>query len=275
MRHNISRMRQAEILREFDPPRGAAVSALAYEYPAGALVPDHAHGSDQLIYAIEGIMEVSSGRSVWTIPPQFALWIPAKAVHRIRMIGEVRMRTLYFRPGVVSRRPPQCSVLYVGLLLRELIVEAVRLRLLRLQNRLERALRDLLSAQLANATAAPIGLTMPSELRALAIAHAIAHNPANLKPLASLCADAGVSVRTIQRIYRREIGIDIDTWRRQVRLTRAVQLLVAGGSVKEVAFAVGYRQSSAFVKAFRRLFGLTPKVWTAGLRSTSGPYGLR
>jgi AraC-like DNA-binding protein/quercetin dioxygenase-like cupin family protein len=268
-------MRQAKILREYDPPRGTSVSALAYEYAAGARVPDHAHGSDQLIYAIEGIMEAAAGLSIWTVPPQFALWIPAKSVHRIRMIGEVRMRTLYFRPGVASRRPPQCSVLYVGSLLRELIVEAVRLGRLRLQNRLECALRDLLSAQLANATGAPIGLTMPTEPRALAVAYAIAHDPASPKLLADLCADVGVSIRTIQRIYRREVGIDIDTWRRQVRLTRAVQLLVAGGSVKEVAFAIGYRQSSAFVEAFRRLFGSTPKTWTAGLRSSLGPPSLQ
>ena len=186
------------------------------------------------------------------------------------MIGEVRMRTLYFRRGIVPRRQPQCSVLYVDSLLRELIIEAVRLRRLRLRNRLECALRDLLSAYLAKATAAPIGVTMPSEPRALAVARVIARNPADPTPLASLCSNSGVGVRTLQRIYRREMGIDIDTWRRQVRLTRAVQLLVAGGSVKEVAFAIGYRQSSAFVQAFRVLFGSTPKAWTAGLRSASG-----
>jgi len=260
-------MRQEQILREYDPPRGTSVSALAYEYPAGAQVPEHAHGSDQLIYAIGGIMEVSSGRSIWTIPPQFALWIPAKTLHRILMIGGVRMRTLYFRSGIVSRRQPGSSLIYVAPLLRELIIEAVRLGRLRLRNLLECALRDLLAAQLANATAAPIGLTMPSESRALAVAQLIVRNLADTRPLANLCADAGVGIRTAQRIFRRELGIDIDTWRRQVRLTRAVQLLVVGRSVKEVSFRVGYRQSGAFVEAFRRLFGSTPKVWVAGLRN--------
>lgn len=258
-------MRQEQILREYDPPRGVSVSALAYEYPARAQVPEHAHGSDQLLYAIEGMMDVSSGRSIWTIPPQFALWIPARTFHQIRMPGRVRMRTLYFRPGVVSRTPPGTSLVYVGPLLRELIVEAVRLGRLRLRNRLECAVRDLLAAQLAKATAAPIGVTMPSEPRALAVGRLIVRDLADARPLAVLCADAGASVRTVQRIYRRELGIDIETWRRQVRLTKAVQLLVAGRSVKEVSYSVGYRQSSAFVEAFRRLFNSTPKVWTAGL----------
>jgi AraC-like DNA-binding protein len=259
-------MRQAQILREYDPPRGISVSALSYEYPAGSRVPNHAHGSDQLIYAIEGIMEVSSGRNVWTLPPQFALWLPAKTSHRIQMIGGVRMRTLYFRPGTVLRRQRGSSLLYVVPLLRELIIEAVRLGRLRQRNLPECAVRDLLALQLANATAAPLGLTMPSEPRALAVAQLIAGKLTDPRPLAKLCGEAGVGVRTAQRIFRRELGIDIDTWRRQVRLTRAVQLLVAGHSVKEVSFRVGYKQSGAFVEAFRRLFGSTPKVWTAGLR---------
>ena len=179
------------------------------------------------------------------------------------------MRTLYFRPRVVEHRPLGSSLIYVAPLLRELIVEAVRLRRLRLRNLVECALRDLLAAQLAKATAAPMGLTMPAEPRALAVAQLIIRDLANTRPLARLCADAGASIRTVQRIYRRELGIDIDTWRRQVRLTRAVQLLVAGYSVKEVSFTVGYRQSSAFVEAFRRLFGSTPRVWTAGLQANA------
>lgn len=267
MRHNVSYMRQERILREYDPRPGDSVSALDYEYPAGAQVPRHAHGSDQLLYAIDGMMEVSSGRSIWTIPPQFALWMPARTFHQIRMPGRVRMRTLYFRPGVAPRTPPGPSLIYVAPLLRELIVEAVRLGRLRLRNRMECALRDLLAAQLAKATSAPISITMPSEPRALAVGQLIVRNLEAALPLAILCADAGVSVRTVQRIYRRELGIDIETWRRQVRLTRAVQLLVAGRSVKEVSFSVGYRQPSAFVDAFRRLFNSTPKAWTAGLRT--------
>lgn len=261
----MSHMRQPQILREYDPPRGVSVSALAWEYPGGAKVPEHAHGSDQLLYAIEGPMEVSSGRSIWTVPPQFALWIPAGAFHEIRMPGRARMRTLYFRPGLVRRTSPSSSLLYVTPLLRELIVEAVRLGHLRVRNRIECSLRDLLVAQLGSATAAPIGVTMPSEARALAVGQSILRNLADTRPLAVLCAEAGVGLRTVQRIFRRELGIDIETWRRQVRLTQAVQLLVAGHSVKEVSFSVGYRQSSAFVEAFRKLFNSTPKVWASGL----------
>jgi hypothetical protein len=73
-------MRQA-IERENDPRRGVSVSTLARDYSKGFHVDLHAHGSDQLIYASRGVMEVASGEIVWMLPPHFGLWIPARTPH--------------------------------------------------------------------------------------------------------------------------------------------------------------------------------------------------
>jgi len=50
-----------------------------------------------------------------------------------------------------------------------------------------------------------------------------------------------------------------------VRLMKAVELLVAGRSVKEVSFALGYHQPAAFVEMFRGVLGATPKAWVQSL----------
>ena len=110
------------------------MATLAYEYQRGYLVPEHAHGSDQLIYGIRGVMEVSSGQSVWLIPPHFGLWIPARTYHQIRMPGPVSMRTLCLRPGLVTAVAADCAVLLVTPLQRELIAKAVRIGQLRMRN---------------------------------------------------------------------------------------------------------------------------------------------
>jgi len=52
-------------LKQYDPRPGVSISTLAYEYPAGHNVPEHAHDSDQLIYATRGVMEVSAGQRLW------------------------------------------------------------------------------------------------------------------------------------------------------------------------------------------------------------------
>jgi len=57
---------------------------------------------------------------------------------------------------------------------------------------------------------------------------AILRNPADSKPMAILCSEAGVSVRTIERAFRKDVGTSFESWRRQARLTKAVELLVSG-----------------------------------------------
>jgi AraC-like DNA-binding protein len=214
---------------------------------------------------IRGTMEVSAGRSVWLIPPHFALWIPAQTCYRIHMPESVSLRSLYFRAGLVSALPPDCAMLYVSPLQRELIVEAVRIGQLRMWNQYERALRDLLVSNLESASPVPNHVTLPREQRARAVAQAVLTNPSQPIRLSALCADVGVSVRTIERIFRKDVGIDFESWRRQVRLMKAVELLVSGCTVKEVAFGAGYRQPGGFVKAFRQVFRMTPKAWVSAL----------
>jgi len=60
--------------------------------------------------------------------------------------------------------------------------------------------------------------------------------------------------------------LSFESWRKQFRLMKAIELLVEGDSVKQVAFAVGYRQPSSFVEMFRRTLGTTPKAWTSALK---------
>src|ERR1700751_2490343 len=119
-------MRQI-LIKENDPTPGVSVATHSHESPRGSRIPGHAHGSHQLVYASRGVMEVSSGQSLWKIPPHFGLWIPARTPHQIRMSEAVSMRTLYLRPTRTRRLPLLCTVLHIGSFFRELIVEIVRI----------------------------------------------------------------------------------------------------------------------------------------------------
>jgi len=253
-------MRQDLVLREYDPPPGVMFSTLEYEYSTAWEIPPHAHGSDQLIYAIRGVMEVTAGDTLWVVPPQFALWVPAGIEHSIRIARPVSMRTLYVRSGRV-RRGKKCAVLHVSPLLRELTLEAVRLGKLRTRVRGERALSEVIASQLEKATPVPTSARMPKEPRTVAVCQAVVREPGGRASLSTLCAAAFVSVRTVQRVFRAELGIDFDAWRRQVRLMGAITLLSQGRSVKEAAHAMGYKQPGGLTEAFRRTFAATPGAW--------------
>jgi len=210
-------------------------------------------------------MEISAGQSLWMTPPHLAVWIPAGTRHRIRMPGAVSMRTLYLRRGLLPRAPETCAVLHISPFFRELVIEAVRIGQLRTANHLHRALRDLIVSQLRNAPPVPMSVRLPEESRALRVAEVFIANLADAPSLGVVCREVGVSVRTLQRVFRKEVGMSFEVWRRQVRLMKGIELLAAGRSVKTIAAEVGYRQPSAFVELFRQTLGMTPRKWIAAL----------
>ncbi|MDE3198071.1 MAG: helix-turn-helix transcriptional regulator [Acidobacteriota bacterium] len=247
--------------RRIEPGPGDSIATLAWEYPPGYDVSPHRHSTGQLIYAIRGVMEISTGATSWLIPPHFAVWIPARVEHRIHMRGAVSMRTLYIRAPPVRR--DGCAVLQVSPLLRELILETVRLGRLTYRNPLHRSLRSLLLDSIARSAPGGISLTMPSDPRALQLARSMLNPAARLQSVAALCTHAGASVRTVERLFLRELGVSIETWRRQMRLMTAIGRLIEGVPIKLIAHDLGYRHPTPFIEMFRRTLGVTPGAWLA------------
>ena len=145
-----------------------------------------------------------------------------------------------FREGLECRSPT-CAVLHVSSLLRELVLEAVRLRELRASDALHRSLRDLIAAQLRSAPEVPISVRLPTDQRALRFSQNFISTLDNSTLLTEACRVAGVGIRTMERIFQKEVGMSLESWRRQVRLMKAVELLVEGCPVKKVAAEVGSR----------------------------------
>lgn len=79
--------------------------------------------------------------------------------------------------------------------------------------------------------------------------------PPTLAELAQLCA---ISVRQLTRGFRVSRNQSIGDHIEHRRMEAAKRRLVAGASVKEVAFALGFGSPSSFTFAFRRAIGTTP-----------------
>ena len=171
------------------------------------------------------------------------------------------MRTLYLRPEFMRQK--SCAVLHVPPLLRELIVEAVRIGALKRRDRVHEAISQLLISEIGKASSIPTMLAMPKDARVQKLSTLVLGDPRLRLDL--LCHKAGISARTAQRIFRREVGTDFETWRLQARLMKAIELMNAGKRIKFVAHAVGYRQASSFVAMFRRHLGQTPGAFVASL----------
>jgi AraC-like DNA-binding protein len=255
--------------RPLHDPRGPSslrFASLAYDYRPGHVVPRHYHDHDQLIYACAGVMTVRTDRGSWVVPPQRAIWLPARVAHAIEMTGPVSMRTLYFAPGRVRGPRRDCRVIAVSPLLRELVLHVVVLGPQVTPGR-ERLIRVIVD-QLAELQAPPLPLDLPwpTEPRAVRLAELLRAQPGSAR-LERLYRQAGASRRTLERLFAVETGLTLGRWRQQLRLLEALRLLAAGQPVTSVALDLGYDSPSAFIVMFRRQLGTTPARYFRQMRT--------
>src|SRR5208282_6425004 len=205
----------------------------------GHVVIEHSHPEDQLIFASQGVMTVSTGPGLWVVPPMRAVWIPANTPHSVRMSGPVSMRTLYFLPGLVRRLPGKCFVMNVSPLLTELILHACTYDRLHRGSAPERRLIAIIVDQLKAAHSVPLQLPHPRDPRGMRVARALQANPAEQGTLQRLSRASGASKRTIERIFLAETKMSFRQWRQQLRLLHALELLAAGEKVTAAALDAG------------------------------------
>jgi AraC-like DNA-binding protein len=234
------------------------VWGLATIYPSGYQMPAHQHPTAQLVYASRGVMTVHTQAGTWVVPAHRAVWVPPDTEHRISMSGEVEMRTVYLARDLPLAEVSDCSVVNVSPLLRELILHAVERAPLFATVPAHAHLIGLLLDQLEALPAMPLQLPAPRDPRAKRAADWLRGNKGHPASLERIARKVGASKRTLERLFQRETGMSFGVWRQQLRLMQALELLAAGESVTQVALAVGYESTSAFVSRFRQVLGTTP-----------------
>ncbi len=240
------------------PEPSIAVRSLALRLPPGHRIARHAHPWHQLVYATDGVMTVDTPAGSWVVPPQRAVWIPAACEHSIRMTGAVRMRTVYLRPDPSRPVPAACSVIHVSSLLRELILETMRLGMLADDVPEHVRLAGVLVDQVRETREMPLRFTRPTDARARHVAERALADLSATDSLAHLAKGSGASVRTVERLFTLETGLTFGRWLQQARALHALERLAAGESVTAAGLAVGYDSTSAFIAMFKRVLGTTP-----------------
>jgi AraC-like DNA-binding protein/quercetin dioxygenase-like cupin family protein len=256
----MSKKRQTGIL-DHRGNASAQITALTHDYAAGHVVPWHFHEWDQLVYASRGVMTVRTRGGAWVVPTHRAVWIPAKVPHSIVISGVVAMRTLYLKPRQAKRLPAGCCVVNISPLLRELILHACQLKTLQKTIVWQQHLIQVILDQLESIQMVPLQLPNPSDARARRIADALVADPGDQRPLAQICKTAGASKRTVERLFRQDVGMTIGKWRQQLRLMEAMRLLAGGAKVTHAALEAGYSTPSAFIAMFGKALGTTPAAY--------------
>ncbi|MEE1738558.1 helix-turn-helix transcriptional regulator [Streptomyces sp. BE147] len=243
------------------PAGVGAIVVGSFPLVSGQWFVSHSHPQHQLAWARRGVLGVSVGDAYWVLPRTRALWLPAGVVHRTGATRDATLCSLYFEPDRCAQNWSEPTPVGVDGLLAHLIdylgrndlPDAERLRG-------EAVVLDLLRPL----PATPIDVPEPDDDRVRAVAEALLADPADLRSLEAHARAVGVSRRTLTRLFVHDTGMSFDRWRTHVRLRAALPLLAEGLPVSRVAHVVGYATPSAFLAAFRRTVGTSPRRYLHG-----------
>ncbi len=229
------------------------------EHPYQQGVARHSHQRTQLLYAVDGVMRVTTDVGVWMIPPRRALLIAPGVTHELTMLSKVSLRSLYIAPGAIDGFGSGCRLIEVSNLLRELVLAVIKTPGDVPAPGRGDLLAALILSELSGAATVPIKIPWPRDRRLVAVCSAILDNPGANRTIDDWAADAGASGRTLMRLFPKETGLPFRQWVQQVQLADAFLRLARGDAVGNIANALGYASASAFTAMFRRVLGKTPQ----------------
>lgn len=253
-----------------------SVGLSAITYVNGEGVAEHCHSRAQLIYAVSGVMELTAGRKSWRVPPQRAIWMPARVSHSMLAHGAVELRTVYLPQSVIhTRGADRPMMIAVSALLRELILRGIAIDRSQQQAALKARIfslaveeLELLLAESAQAPERSLPLPSGADKRMTRICNAILADPAHPYGIEEWAQEVGASKRTLARRFLAEFGMSFVNWRQQVRMVSALSRLDQGDPVTVIASDLGYETPAAFSLMFRKLTGVTPSRYA----STTGAH---
>ncbi len=220
--------------------------------------PWHSHRRRQLLHVSAGVLTVETRAARYVIPPQRAVWIPPGVEHRILSAAPFWLTTCYVDAALMPTLPGETFAVSVDRLCDALLIAASGFGADAPRSGKEERLVAVLLDCLAALPVFDVVLPLPESARLRRVTDRLMARPERSDTLAELAAGAALTERTAARLFKAETGMAFGAWRLTLRVQLATGLLAGGMSVTQTAFAVGYRDVSSFIEAFRSVFGHTP-----------------
>lgn len=148
-------------------------------------IDEHCHSRSQLLYAMSGVVTVTTSAGRWMLPPEHALWIPASVVHAVDIDGNVELRSVYVKPDAIEGLPRHLHVAALTPLMRNLIIAASELFIDKTtggplpapDDRRSRFIMGCLLHEIPNLPERPLGLALPADQKLASLCHAFLATP--------------------------------------------------------------------------------------------------
>lgn len=223
----------------------------------------HAHQMGQLIFVEKGVQYLHTAERTYLLPTHHCAWIPSGLMHKTSApVSPVHLRCIFFGQTPEHSFFKQLNIFHTPKVLREMILFTEQWSRLEEEDQLEydflRALRGILPV--AFKSSLPLVLPVPRNPRIAVMIDYLTENISSEIKIPEVAALFNLSARTMERLFKQDIGITVAAYIKLYKIIKAVELLsVSGERVKSVALKVGYDSVSTFSNTFFNLLGVRPE----------------
>lgn len=225
-------------------------------HPGGYHTPWHSHHAGQLWRIAAGLLVIETplGRSV--VPAKHIGWIPPGQQHAAFSESAIEGCAVYLDPAHCEGLPEEATLFES-----DDFTDALFSRLSVAGSEYDPRKLILLLEELALASQVRFYLPVPTDPRLKNVVRKLLQSVDDNQTVESHASRAGMSVRTFNRRFSAETGMNFVNWRQLARVMQAMEWLAAGKPVGWIALSCGYSSVSAFIEVFGTWTGKTPGQW--------------
>jgi len=230
----------------------------------------HYHQKAQLVYVESGFQYITVGENIYLVPQNHAAWIPPNAIHNTHTPSErIKLMILFFDVDKTDDFYHSIHVFSVPPLLKEMISYAEKWSKKQEENTHETIFLHALLNELPQMVAQSLQLhiSLPKDPRlkkAIDFLHIHYTEELKMQDLSDLAA---ISLRSLERIFKKETGITLSKYQQMLRIIKSLELLSSKEwTVSEIAFKVGYKSLQAYTNSFQTVMQYRPTEFLKEIR---------
>ncbi len=214
----------------------------------------------KMILVLEGQVDVEGASGGWLVIPNHIIFIPSDRPFNLHTAAKTTVIVAHLDPDDAEWQHHGCWVTQANGLAHEMLSYLLKIQIEEPHSETMRQIFRTLSLLCRDWFANPRILWLP-QAKSEATRTFITYVRDNLPSatVAEACRASKLPQRTMQRIAQEEFGHGLRMLISEVRMMRAMELLVTGeSSVEAVARAVGFSSLGSFGAAFSERVGLSP-----------------
>jgi len=217
--------------------------------------------SGRFVYVGRGGIWVASARRAHCLTRGSGIWLPPAAAYRVYAAYEAQFCELRVAPALSAGFVWPGRIEHCSSVLTSLLSASGRQALARLPEAAVALLFDELRAAGNGAWGLAVDMPLPRS-RVAKLCDALILDPRRDVRLDEVASQAGVSIRTLHRIFVGELGTSAGRWRRNAQIGAGMCALALDLPVVDIARGLGFT-ASAFSTFFKTQVGYAPREWLA------------